>query len=679
MWTATGQTAASTDIKITNNLMEQGNGKAVLGMWMQGDAAGYTNVQITGNAILNGNYQGIMLWDVTGGTIDHNTLLQTSGADWKSQPGVILGNGAEQISVHDNSTGSIEDKSGSTGSLANSVGANALVTKWDPSSKGYYTNDLIGKTELAYDSVVDGASITAKLTAFVNTTIGTGLASATTTTVVGASSLTTDQTLNGDWDSRTLTGGSGNDVLNSKNGSDTLSGGAGDDTYNIVAGRTQVVETAGGGTDTVIVKGDYTLAANVENLTINQTATDGWSGTGNELNNVILGNAGNNFLDGAGGNDTINGGAGNDGISGGAGNDQLTGGAGTDTFKFAAGSGQDVITDLSKGDKDLIDVYAFIKAGYKATLTDVGSDAKISFATGDSITVTGYHAKDLVMNAAGTGYVVSDSYVAPVVSAPVVTAPVVTAPVVTAPVVTAPVVTVPVVTAPVVTAPVVTAPVVTVPVVAGVTLNGDWDSRTLTGGAGNDIFNSKNGSDTLSGGAGDDTYNIVAGRTQVLEAAGGGTDTVIVKGDYTLGANVENLTINQSVTDSWSATGNGLNNVITGNGGNNFLDGADGNDTLNGGAGNDQLTGGAGADRLTGGAGKDTFKFVQGSGQDVITDFSKVDHDLIDTYAFIKAGYKATLTDIGADVKISFATGDAIVLTGVHASDLTATSTGFTI
>jgi len=43
---AAGQTSASTDIKITNNLMEQGKGTAVLGMWMQGGDIGYTNVRV---------------------------------------------------------------------------------------------------------------------------------------------------------------------------------------------------------------------------------------------------------------------------------------------------------------------------------------------------------------------------------------------------------------------------------------------------------------------------------------------------------------------------------------------------------------------------------------------------------------------------------------------------------
>jgi len=422
MWTNSGQTTASTDIKVTNNLMEQGAGKAVLGMWLQGDAAGYTNVTISGNAILNGNYQGILLWDVTGGTIDHNTLLQTSGTDWKTQPGVILGNGAEQISVHDNKVGSIEDKSGSTGSLANTIFSNTLVTKWTSGLLGSYTNDLIAKTEALYDSIVDaGTTVSAPTTTTPTTTTpttttpttttpttttpttstGTSSGSTTTTPTDTTSTGTVGKIIEGTWEAKSLFGTAGNDTFISKSGNDVLTGGAGNDTYNFSASKTLVVETATGGTDTVIVKGDYTLAANVENLTISSAADNNWSGTGNSLNNVITGNIGGNYLDGVGGNDTIFGGAGNDFITGGAGNDQLTGGTGKDTFKFASGSGQDKITDFSKADHDVIDISAFTKVGYKAVLTDVGTDVKISFATGDAIVLTGVHAKDLIATSAG--------------------------------------------------------------------------------------------------------------------------------------------------------------------------------------------------------------------------------------------------------------------------------------
>ena len=53
-----------------------------------------------------------------------------------------------------------------------------------------------------------------------------------------------------------------------------------------------LVEAVDGGTDLVRAAVDWTLGANLENLTL--TGTADLAGTGNALNNVILGNAGAN-------------------------------------------------------------------------------------------------------------------------------------------------------------------------------------------------------------------------------------------------------------------------------------------------------------------------------------------------------------------------------------------------
>ena len=150
-----------------------------------------------------------------------------------------------------------------------------------------------------------------------------------------------NDTLNGGAGNDTLDGGANNDTLDGGTGVDVLTGGAGNDTYVVDDIGDSVVEAAGGGTDLVRSSLTWTLAANVENLTlIGSGAIDG---TGNTLANVITGNTAGNRLDGGAGNDTLNGGAGNDTLDGGAGNDSLLGGLGDDVY--VVDSTADTITE----------------------------------------------------------------------------------------------------------------------------------------------------------------------------------------------------------------------------------------------------------------------------------------------------------------------------------------------
>jgi Ca2+-binding RTX toxin-like protein len=191
----------------------------------------------------------------------------------------------------------------------------------------------------------------------------------------------------------------------------------------------------------------------------------------------------------------------------------------------------------------------------------------------------------------------------------------------------------------------------------------------LSGGDGNDRFYGFGNGVTLAGGAGNDLYRVVsASGPDIVENAGEGSDTVqIARGlSYTLGANLENLRVIDSLGTGEDATltGNGLRNLITGSsgrdtidgmGGNDVLIGGSGNDTISGGDGNDQIIGGLGLDMLAGGAGSDTFVYSSLSdlslvyGAEFISDYHPedfIDISAIDAdpntpgdQAFVFAGY----------------------------------------
>ena len=128
------------------------------------------------------------------------------------------------------------------------------------------------------------------------------------------------------------------------------------------------------------------------------------------------------------------------------------------------------------------------------------------------------------------------------------------------------------------------------------------------GSSGDDNFIGTLSNDFMMGGLGDDTYYVDAAKDKVTEKSNQGIDTVISSISYTLGTNVENLTL--SGTSGLSGKGNTAANVIIG---------SSGNDTINGGLGNDTLTGGLG---------NDTFVFNTRLGPtniDTIIDFTNGD------------------------------------------------------
>ena len=130
-----------------------------------------------------------------------------------------------------------------------------------------------------------------------------------------------------------------------------------------------VTELASQGTDTVqSYLAAYTLAANVENLTLMGVQTA--NGTGNSLANTITGNAANNVL---------------------------TGGAGADTFVWQAGArGTDMLTDFSLAQADKLDVKALLQSIGMGNSADAASylDLRQGLGANAADAVLTVHAAD---------------------------------------------------------------------------------------------------------------------------------------------------------------------------------------------------------------------------------------------------------------------------------------------
>jgi len=148
-------------------------------------------------------------------------------------------------------------------------------------------------------------------------------------------------------------------------------------------------------------------------------------------------------------------------------------------------------------------------------------------------------------------------------------------------------------------------------------LYGQEGNDILLGNAGANSLDGGTGVDVMRGYDGNDVYFVDSSSDQVIEdSTAGGTDIVYSSASFTLGANVENLTLtgNSDIIGS----GNELNNTITDlNGGNNILLGQAGNDALNGGSGNDRLDGGTGNDTLNDTSGNNVL--LGGDGNDILT------------------------------------------------------------
>jgi Ca2+-binding RTX toxin-like protein len=207
-----------------------------------------------------------------------------------------------------------------------------------------------------------------------------------------------DDSLDGGSGDDRLTGGAGIDVLFGGTGVDRMAGGAGNDTYYVDDAADRTVEFAGEGIDRVYSSIDMTMRADIEELRL--TGTADLFGTGNPLDNDMMGNAGENLLSGRGGDDRIEGGDGDDTLDGGQGNDEYYGGGGIDTINFSATSGATVF----------MGVLGAVNGGAAAGTYMSGIETYIGSKTGadwvqgagfDDNTFTGYGGDDTLIGRGG--------------------------------------------------------------------------------------------------------------------------------------------------------------------------------------------------------------------------------------------------------------------------------------
>lgn len=145
---------------------------------------------------------------------------------------------------------------------------------------------------------------------------------------------------------------------------------------------------------------------------------------------------------------------------------------------------------------------------------------------------------------------------------------------------------------------------------------GTSGNDNISSGKGDDTLDGGLGADTMVGGLGNDTYVVDNTNDTVTELANEGTDHVQSSISYTLGANVENLTL--TGTSAINGSGNSLDNYINGNSAANTLSGGDGNGILDGKGGIDTLIGGAGNDIYVVDNPNDVVSESAGSGTDTV-------------------------------------------------------------
>ncbi|MFC6448161.1 beta strand repeat-containing protein, partial [Shinella zoogloeoides] len=381
-----------------------------------------------------------------------------------------------------------------------------------------------------------------------------------------------------------ILGNASDNVIDGGVGGDIMRGGQGNDTYHVDDLNDIVDETgnAGGGVDKVISMVSFSLAntaraiGTIENLELGGVADI--DATGNAVANELIGNDGKNVLDGGAGGDTMRGRGGDDTYV----VDNLldrvdeTGADGVDTVRSS------VSFDLQGVQVVGGDIENITLAGAAAINASGNGLVNTLIGNAGANTLDGRQGADTMIGGDGAdtyyvddaGDMVVESNAAAAGGVDTVRSSTLTY--------------------------TLTANVENLILVSGsaaVTGIGNAGNNTLTGNGLANVLDGAGGNDRMTGLGGNDTYIVDSALDVVVEAANEGIDTVRASANYTLSANVENLTI-VSTAGAINGTGNELGNVLTGNALTN---------TLRGMAGNDRLDGGGGADVLIGGAGNDTY------------------------------------------------------------------------
>ncbi len=313
-------------------------------------------------------------------------------------------------------------------------------------------------------------------------------------------------------------------------------------------------------------------------------------GTGNELNNTLVGNGAFSTLYGAAGNDTLSAGNGDGTLYGDAGNDTLSGEGGTVTMfggsdddVYIVDSALDTINeDLNAGTDEVRASRNFSLGDNFENLTLTGTGDFTGTGNASNNIITGNSGNNILHGLGGSDSLVGgagdDTYF--FLSGELDPLDVITD----------------------------TSGSDTIHVFESFDLaaSGFQGLENVTiqdfnlsayGNSEENVLTSIGSGNTLVGRNGSDTYVIDNASTVITELLDQGTDLVRSMVSYSLLQNVENLTL--LGTDNINGTGNTLNNIITGNSGNNILDGGTGNDTLIGGNGDDTYVINATGDLVT--------------------------------------------------------------------------------